>query len=460
MQTTYRPGDWYVLVAPGALIALSPDAPEKLIASLWQRQRSGGDLAAVIDAVTEHAEGSFAAILPFAAVVLEGPDARIAVRGDVTVQLTGPEGSESFTGTNVTTWSERFVANTSRIAIDAGDGVNDGAGSEPLPIMGGVVRATNVSADVEPSDVAVPDTTAPDAAVPDAAVPDVAAPDVALPAVIPVAESADGSVPEAADEPTPEAPAPEPLAEEAPAADEPSAQSEPEPVTEQIPEVSAEESGDVAEESVEDAVDGATLVPTDISETSDIDEFEQLFGATIASPNAVVRPATIPPAPPAPSGTPVAGAADGDHDGATISAAEARALRQNIPTAEPDAPTTVLPVVPGGVGRVRVSTGQVVTLDRTVIIGRRPRSTRASGADLPHLIAVESPQQDISRSHLEIRPEGDTVVVVDLHTTNGSTLLRPGADPLRLHPGEQTLVLSGDVVDLGDGVTVAFEDLP
>ena len=112
------------------------------------------------------------------------------------------------------------------------------------------------------------------------------------------------------------------------------------------------------------------------------------------------------------------------------------------------------------VGRIRLSTGQETALDRTVIIGRRPRSTRASGANLPHLIAVESPQQDISRSHLEVRPEGDTVVVIDLHTTNGSTLLRPGADPVRLHPGEQTLVLSGDVVDLGDGVTVAFEDLP
>ena len=73
---------------------------------------------------------------------------------------------------------------------------------------------------------------------------------------------------------------------------------------------------------------------------------------------------------------------------------------------------------------------------------------------------MESPQQDISRSHLEVRPEGDTVVVIDLHTTNGSTLLRSGADPVRLHPGEQTIVLSGDVVDLGDGVTVAFEDLP
>ena len=51
------------------------------------------------------------------------------------------------------------------------------------------------------------------------------------------------------------------------------------------------------------------------------------------------------------------------------------------------------------------------------------------------------------------------MVEIDLRTTNGSTLLRPGADPVRLHPGEQTLVLNGDVVDLGDGVTVTFEGL-
>jgi hypothetical protein len=51
-------------------------------------------------------------------------------------------------------------------------------------------------------------------------------------------------------------------------------------------------------------------------------------------------------------------------------------------------------------------------------------------------------------------------VVIDLHTTNGSTLLRTGSDPVRLHPGEQTVVVSGDTVDLGDGVTITFEDLP
>jgi hypothetical protein len=388
MQTTYRSGRWYVLVAPGALVAVSPDAPENLVMALWERQQCGGDLAAVIDALTSQASGSFATMLPFAAVVLDGPNARVAVRGDATVEVTGPDGIDSFNGANVTTWSERFVPNASRISLAMGE-----ADAVAMPITGGVVRASAVRADIEPAD-----TTAP----------------------VPVEEP----------------PVEEPSVEEQPVVEAP------------VEEVPVE---DAPLPEAEDDFDGATLVPTEQTFASDSDEFEQLFGATVASPNAIVTP----PVPPMPL-TPV----DGDHDGATISLAEARSLRQEVPSSASDAATEVLPVVSHGAGKIRVSTGQVVALDRTVIIGRRPRSPRASGADLPHLIAVESPQQDISRSHLEIRPEGDTVIVIDLNTTNGSTLLRPGADPMRLHPGEQTLVLSGDVLDLGDGVTVTFEDLP
>jgi pSer/pThr/pTyr-binding forkhead associated (FHA) protein len=100
-----------------------------------------------------------------------------------------------------------------------------------------------------------------------------------------------------------------------------------------------------------------------------------------------------------------------------------------------------------------------VPLNRTVVLGRRPRSTRITGTDLPHLIAVESPQQDISRSHVELRVEGDSIIATDLNTTNGTLLLRSGSDPVRLHPGEATVVVPGDVLDLGDGITVAVEDL-
>ncbi|MCK3768741.1 FHA domain-containing protein [Microbacterium aerolatum] len=429
MQTTYRPGDWNVLVAPGALIALSPDAPAELVSTLWERQQSGGDLAAVIDALTDHAAGSFEAVLPFAAVVLEGPDARIAVRGEVTASVTGPDGEESFTGSNVTTWSERFVAGASRLAVTVGEA---DAGAS-LPITGGVVRASGATAEIESADVTEPDSAIAAPVALAAPADDAAALDDAL--------TEDASVEESpVEEAAVESPIEEPPVEESPIGE---SDAEAEPPTAEIPETPAP---------IDDAVDGATLTPDEVTYATDADEFDQLFGATVASQKPPVPPdPPVPPAPPVPAG---------DHDGETISVSEARALRQNAPAADPDAPTAVLPVISSASGRIRVSTGQVVTLDRTVIIGRKPRSTRASGADLPHLVAVDSPQQDISRSHLEIRPEGDTVVVVDLHTTNGSTLLRPGADPLRLHPGEQTLVLSDDVVDLGDGVTVTFEDLP
>src|SRR5690606_4155435 len=186
-------------------------------------------------------------------------------------------------------------------------------------------------------------------------------------------------------------------------------------------------------------------------------------------------PAVTPPAPPMPPGAtePDIGA----HDGAPISLAEARRLR--TATSAPDAPTAGTPrlpepapgsrsarirpsagqvVEPDSTVNIRRPAGQVVDLGRTVSIGRKPRSTRASGTTMPHRIAVDGPESDISRNHLEIRPEGDSVVVIDLHTTNGSTLLRPGADPVRLHPGEQTLVLGGDVIDIGDGVTVTIEE--
>ncbi len=471
MQTTYRAGDWYVLVSPGALIALPPQAPEDLVMRLWERERTAGDLAAVIDALTDHAAGSFAAMLPFAAVVLEGTDARFAVRGEATVQITGPDGVESFTGANVTTWSERFVANASRIAVV----IDDMRESAALPITDGIVRAASASADIEPGDARVPDAArlaAASADEPAAAVAPMPFP-VSGPGAVRAEEPAPAlDDPEAAlavsEEPVSDEPVAEETVSDEPGFEEPVSEAVSEETVAEAPmdedtEVESGESSEftdqatqqaateqIPEAAVDDAVNGATLLPVETTYASDADEFDQLFGATVVSPAAFAPP------PPAAIPLPV----EGDHDGATISVAEARALRQKVPAAAPEAPTAVLPTVAGAVGRISVSTGQVVTLDRTVIIGRRPRSTRASGAELPHLVAVESPQQDISRSHLEIRPEGDTVVVVDLHTTNGSTLVRPGADPLRLHPGEQTLVLSGDVVDLGDGVLVTFEDLP
>lgn len=215
-----------------------------------------------------------------------------------------------------------------------------------------------------------------------------------------------------------------------------------------------------------------------------VDEYDQLWGATIARP--VQAAAIVPPAPgeaaetgrtapvgseEAEAGAQSAGAAStdaaaplttptllGDHDGETIAVAELRAVR-DAERQKLESTDQVPPRRPSQ-GRIRLSTGRVVELDRPVVVGRRPRSTRASGAELPILVAVESPEQDISRSHLEVRAEGEHVLVTDLDTTNGSVLLRGGSEPVRLHPGEPTMVVSGDAVDIGDGVVLTFEDLP
>ncbi|MFD2797435.1 FHA domain-containing protein [Promicromonospora vindobonensis] len=110
-------------------------------------------------------------------------------------------------------------------------------------------------------------------------------------------------------------------------------------------------------------------------------------------------------------------------------------------------------------GAAGVRGGQVVELDRPVIVGRRPRTNNTSADQMPRLVTVSSPQQDISRSHTEISLEDWHVLVTDLATTNGTTLLRPGQPPRRLHPNEKELVSDGDVVDLGDGVTLTFEGI-
>ncbi|PWH05036.1 hypothetical protein DEO23_15520 [Brachybacterium endophyticum] len=111
-------------------------------------------------------------------------------------------------------------------------------------------------------------------------------------------------------------------------------------------------------------------------------------------------------------------------------------------------------------GLIEISTGGSFLLDRSAIVGRRPRASRVSGDHVPQLITVPSPQQDISRSHLALRLEGWHVLAEDLQTTNGTTLLRAGDQPLRLHPGQSPVLADGDVLDLGDGVRLRLRGRP
>ncbi|MFS0706443.1 FHA domain-containing protein, partial [Cellulomonas sp. 179-A 9B4 NHS] len=150
---------------------------------------------------------------------------------------------------------------------------------------------------------------------------------------------------------------------------------------------------------------------------------------------------------------------DDDHDGMTILSSDLARLRDRLPAWTHDAvpgpfPTPEPTPLPA---RLVLSTGLVVELDRAVLLGRAPQVSRVTAKELPRLVTVPSPNQDISRTHAEVRLDGDHVVVTDLDSTNGVHVSRPGEGVRRLPAGEPSVVATDEVVDLGDGVTFTVE---
>jgi hypothetical protein len=106
---------------------------------------------------------------------------------------------------------------------------------------------------------------------------------------------------------------------------------------------------------------------------------------------------------------------------------------------------------------LRASDGSSAELDRPVLIGRAP-STDRSDSRAPRLMTVPSPNHDISRTHLEVAPDGWQIVATDQNSTNGTILVRPGGvDRQELAPGEPVPVQVGSVIELGDGVSVLID---
>jgi hypothetical protein len=114
------------------------------------------------------------------------------------------------------------------------------------------------------------------------------------------------------------------------------------------------------------------------------------------------------------------------------------------------------------VARLLFSSGDVVDVDRVVLVGRAPDAGRARSGDGPHaeplLVTVPSPQQGISSTHLEVRPGAGPdlglAVVTDLGSTNGTLLIQPGVPPEDLKAGVGVPLVDGAVIDLGDGLTI------
>ncbi|GAB2456992.1 hypothetical protein GCM10027062_41360 [Nocardioides hungaricus] len=145
-------------------------------------------------------------------------------------------------------------------------------------------------------------------------------------------------------------------------------------------------------------------------------------------------------------------AEDADHDGHTRAGAPTpeRPL-PGIP-GQPPAPPVTRPVA-----RLELPTGETVEVDRVVVIGRAPEGRDADGTP-PRLVRVPSPQQEISSTHLEVRPgagaDHGSAVATDLGSTNGTLLVQPGLPPEDLRAGVPVQLIPGAVLDLGDGVRI------
>jgi hypothetical protein len=152
---------------------------------------------------------------------------------------------------------------------------------------------------------------------------------------------------------------------------------------------------------------------------------------------------------------------DADHDGETRTGSVERPefVREQpgIPGQPPAPPITARPVA-----RLVISNGEEVEVDRVVLVGRAPEPRRASVTEQPRLVTVPSPHQEISSTHLEVRPgsgaDHGSAVVTDLGSTNGTLLVQPGLPPEDLKAGIAVQLIPGAVVDLGDGVTIQVEN--
>ena len=107
-------------------------------------------------------------------------------------------------------------------------------------------------------------------------------------------------------------------------------------------------------------------------------------------------------------------------------------------------------------GGLRLPTGEVVPLDRGVILGRKPAPAQGS-TDWPHLVHLPSDHSFVSRRHLQIELDGWDVVARDLDSRGGTTIAPPGREPEHMRPGDAYVLEPGTVLDMAHVYAVRFE---
>ena len=90
-----------------------------------------------------------------------------------------------------------------------------------------------------------------------------------------------------------------------------------------------------------------------------------------------------------------------------------------------------------------LDTGEEIAVDGAVVLGRNPKAP----ADSPARPVVISDEQ-LSRTHLLVRPVGDGLELTDCGSSNGTTVTHQGVER-RVPAGQPTLAGSDDTIQIG-----------
>lgn len=423
----------------------------------WTAVSSGGSALAVLDALVA---GGLAATPSFALAVLTDAGARLVVRGSATVRV---EDEREIAASDHAVWADELLEPAparmallggkpgfSEVQLPMGAGVTlaatihlQSAGEKVLPAIEEPSSAETTPAERQPEPQAEPDTdTDADEAV--------------------SYDHLFGATTRPADLPQVEEPEPEPVHDIGSTASwhtqlPPAAVADPEPAAaEPTPPPPLQSSGLI------DAVPGwgaptgapspppaPAAPPTQHTQTEPtvVDEPPEEVAHTVD--RAALLRATAPAEASAAGPTVLAARCPAGHLSPAHSA-HCRVCQQPVP----EQPAFEVARPPLGV--LRLSTGDTVTLDHGVLIGRAP-SVPDNVAERPHLVRVSSPENDVSRNHAEVVLDGWHVFVRDLGSVNGTTVELPGQSPVRLREGDLQLLEAGSVITLADEVRCVYE---
>ncbi|WP_343212286.1 FHA domain-containing protein [Actinomyces sp. 565] len=437
-ETLWMEGTWSAAVTPRGALLLPQSVPEELVAGLWRLLRDeGGSLTAILDRLVMGTGGHLSRIPDFGLVILEKSGTHLALRGVPSLEIDG----QGFDAAGVATWMESFIPGEANIVLAA----PEEPGTVGRPVVDAVVRASRLELRV-PTDADTADTAA-------------AHTDHGSAAQAPAAEAR-------AEATAPAAPPREP--EErvaAPAAGQEAAPKAPNPAPEAAPEATAEAPAGTAAEP-----DTAELAPVQSVDRADVPGDHD--GWTVADlPEELVDElgSMLPEPEPREEAPAEADTEVPDTEVTRMALSVICPSGHANPTnyvscrecgAELTQPARIIACPP--LGRVRVSSGGEVVLDRPVLIGREPSPERVNELNgaAPALITVPSPEQVISRNHLLIQLDEWSVLARSLSSSNGTVLRRDGVSPMRMSSTEPVLLRSGDILDLGDGQSLLLEDLP